>query len=958
MSGVSIVCTTNNTFIKGSWTFSQLASTQDPLLQICEVCHTAGHWGILFRNRKTIAIFDNTPDSFRVNLPQQQKIFASLQNNQPLNTKAENAGEEPYFLLSTSNSDQYFVKIMFTKINVNNNSDTQRFYAILNTGEIYCWQWIKGIERQLYKWKWVCSQKLTEGETVSIRDIIFSPSGNQLIWWEADSTHGDEKIEKEIMLKRLGNVKRQHKERICSQILQFESTGVSKKNNDLLVSEVFTIANSEPNIIDGFNEIKQFYVTRKGIWLFTGTEICFCKLRSFTGFTVSQISSPSSSSNDSNFDNYYDIEKQGGETISGSKAKNKKLTNPMDVIFMTKHQNTDDILLLEKSGRILICEYIYIQSKIVYYELTTLKFSDYPNLEIDKILQIVAHKHFLFVFFSNFVCVCDIRSGLLLEKESFPFDFGKFVCRNQLFIGEFGVFGLKEPLSGDIIISPHQIGFWKPSHGVFEIQLPNVNQHIESISNRMNLTENQRDLFPVNYLGKIASNWNINRLNAKYTLRELLALSKEAASGSETEEKSLLEAQRELSETLLPHLQNPSLILLLLREKYHKPYLRKVVSTFLEIYLGVIDSNNNNNTNTNNSTDANLRSYHHHTPLNTTMISLLDYYNQLSANQKNIMVEELQNVVDNKNKSYDWLSSYLKDGTSLMAAPRSVFEVIVYKHPERALELLETHLGLNTIWSSIKGLIQTPEQTIFQFSELLPRNHILVEQREEKISDVMLSGARGNEHPLFVHLCRLYYRLQPTHLIPFVLLLQNSVENAGSSISIQRTFIDRAVASLPPILHHIDDSEFHQTQLTVSVTLLCLDGKGQRAVQYLLDNNLWDQIWILLRKYKNESDVLAPTFTPQSEIFHRILAWCIQKNDIEHLSLLWDFIPERFGVLNLMRVIKLNQSTGIPGLNALDSAAPPVLVDTDKNLTIGTFRTPMIEMFKKAIGNSFDQYNQ
>merc|ERR1711977_787268 len=106
---------------------------------------TDGHWGILFRNRKTIAIFDNVPQSFQISMQQQQKIMSILQTNQSTNTKAEQAGEETIFLLSAANPDQYFVKIMFTK---SPGSNLQRFFAIVNTGEIYCWQWIRGFERQ------------------------------------------------------------------------------------------------------------------------------------------------------------------------------------------------------------------------------------------------------------------------------------------------------------------------------------------------------------------------------------------------------------------------------------------------------------------------------------------------------------------------------------------------------------------------------------------------------------------------------------------------------------------------------------------------------------------------------------------------------------------------------------------------------------------------------------------
>merc|ERR1711879_762690 len=111
--------------------------------------------------------------------------------------------------------------------------------------------------------------------------------------------------------------------------------------------------------------------------------------------------------------------------------------------------------------------------------------------------------------------------------------------------------------------------------------------------------------------GTVSKHWKINRLKAKYTLRELMKLSQEAR--NIPDEDFLLEAQRELSETLLPHLQNPSMILLLLQEKYHKPYLRSVVCKFLDAYLGSSQAST-----TENPRLAVRKAYHYHTPLNTT----------------------------------------------------------------------------------------------------------------------------------------------------------------------------------------------------------------------------------------------------------------------------------------------------------------------------------------------------
>ena len=881
-------------YLNGSWILSQLSVTEGEEQRMCDVVFTEGHWAVLSHKRQVLSVFDNCPSNLSLDIQNQRKLFKEINQLHNLNAIPEKAGEEPIFLLSLSGSDLYFSKISF----ILSGKDI-RLFALLNSGELYCWKWFQGIERDVYRWKWDGKYTLTEGLTISIKDIFFFSNSFHIAWWESDSS--DSNLDKQIMLNRLGKQQRQYNHRICHQTLYLEKNGkftLVKKLNGV--------------IVQGFDEILQFQCTEKGTWILTSNELGFWPFGSKTN----------------NF-TFYNLDKDSFSLENYKHMKTKKQpTHPENILRIIRHVNSDDLLIIEESGRILVASFSPMEEIITCFLICSL---DFQKNELLSIHGFFAQKTNLLLFSTNYCYIFDIRSGILLDKLLLPNNFSYEELlqkdRNESLYSSLG----------NIWYSKHQIGCWRSGKPIIEITYPSVNQQISTLSKKISKSDTSK--FPVNYLGQISKQWNLDKSEAKYTFEELLKYTRERDSHDKIESSfdNLIDIQEQLAKELHPMLENPSFLLLLLREKYHKPYLHKIVSEFLDGYLSSSKE------------DADRidirKGYHSRTPLNGVLISLIDHYNQLSEQQMLINITESKKIAGEDADSH-WMMEYLESGESLITASRTSFELVVHQFPEKSLEVLENYLGLSNIWKDSFMGSEAPEQTFFVFSELLSENHLLLKTNDEFLTSDVFASGRTKNHPLFMSLCRLYYRLKPLYLLPFISLVQQSY-NKIHNIT-ERLFIDKSVIALPIFLFDKEDTKLNQTQTIVKVTLLCWAGMGQRAMNYLLEQNQWDKILIIMRKYKfEEKRIQGTSFTPQSELFYMLLAWCIKHNDIEHIQQLWEFIPNQFGVLNLLRIIQMNQpKSESPFGDSLVDPPPSILSSNpESQLTVGTFKEQMIHMF-------------
>ena len=1008
--------------IRGSWLLCQISKSKEDASKLCDVVFIAGHWATLTNQRRLLCVFDACPSTLQIPEIEQKKTYKSITNNQEeLNSKPDAVGEG-LFLLNLPNKNLFFTKIFF-----NQTESYTRLFAIVNDGRVFCWRWFRGVERDIYKWKLIGTAELTEGLSVIICDIFYSANGT-MVWWETDSTPSNHKVQTQQMLRKIGNKKRQLNHRLRYRMIKFEDKDeiVVKKTGekDRIVTETMNMENTQEGgiIIDGFDLIKNFIGTEKGVWILTNDSIGFWGYGSGSVKLLStqsdlrenymledQIIFDDQTHTDAHSTSFEvlkssELQMLNNQAISNTKKITRKKAIPNKALFIVEHQNTHDILLIEPNGRILISSYTHSSQGVVAYLLCNLQLPS--NLSMSQLSIILPIHHILLAFFEDCFCVFDIKSGILLDLQYLPNkSVWKFKKRTPATSTQFGIsVNQKYPIyqqqqqqqlasdlySSDIWYSNHDYGFWKPAEGIWQIIPPSVFDQISSLSskipeetireNRLTVlgvnpgTQLKKDkenpdkkthaeengknhsgenshLFPVNYLANISKHWNLDRYHAKFTFEELINYSRnlleiDEHALTETEltqyKSNLHQVQLQLSKELLNHLQNPGLILLLLRDKSHKKFLNETVENFVKTFKGDPSLPMN-------SRIAARNLYHFHTLLNSNLINLFEQYNQLSLQQKQFTFKN-PNEGQKAFTDQDFINENLTSGEKLLAVGRAKIEMLAYRYPKQVLDLLENYLGLSEIWRNFDFKDAPFYECIFKFPSLLPAKNLLLTQQEESITDFSSTGKRSKEHPLFTILCRLYYRLNPKFLIPFVLLVQQSYQEAIQSQQQMprqsRSFIDRAISAMPPIIRSTPvDGEFHQSQTSVLVTMLCLGGQGQRAIQFLLERDMWEQIFDLMRQYQFIKENVSQKFNTQSEIFHILLTWCIRKNDIEHIQSLWDFTPKKFGIFNLLRTIQLNQTIK-PQPTANEPI--PIFCDSANYLTVGTFCQQMIQMANEA----------
>lgn len=209
----------------------------------------------------------------------------------------------------------------------------------------------------------------------------------------------------------------------------------------------------------------------------------------------------------------------------------------------------------------------------------------------------------------------------------------------------------------------------------------------------------------------------------------------------------------------------------------------------------------------------------------------------------------------------------------------------------------------------------------------------------------------GNEHPFFATLCRLLYARRPSLLVPFFRLLTTSASanpppptssssssSSSSSPAASAVYLKRAFNAIPPFAYHVHatyaeqpaafhrspkERELFEAQLEARVWLLCRIGQAPNALRLLLFLGRWDDAMRIVNKrvrtqpseahdrheQEEAETVLSEEERKQErlehyELFHVLFMHCIEKRDSDKLAQCWDFLPQTYGVFDVLRMAK------------------------------------------------------
>lgn len=905
----------------------------------------------------------------------------------------------PMFVLQRAASEQAIVRTFF---GYNQDGSRLRLFALRQGGTLQAWCWF-GTTSGLYKWRWMGTTSVSEGLTVRLRDARLTPAASSLVWWETDAQEREgmqgngtkEELHKQqrLRLRKLSNMQRQLKERVCYQELRFEvDSSVAEGSRDRVVVErlVGGEGQEQGKIACGYDSILQIEATQRRLWV-----LCEGRLASwvFGATTVQEVtwaaddsasssgvecvteavaSGPSSgpdrreslltldrilaggadasgTATESSATNNSD----GGQTGDTVRHVHRKRTTITGAVAIATNAASQDVLLLEPSGRILVCRSTGgIAGQVAVYYLCQLR----DERDWSAVRRLISHRHFLVLLWADEFVVCDPKTGLV-------------VCEGRLPEG-----------SKDCSLweSSLDVGIWHGKH-IWRLLPCEATEYLERLETLIEaLPQDER---PVNYLASLSKSLGMVHTSSHYSLRELRRLCAPAEDAEDdgglaampkvTDRRQstfaatqnisplVMQKQQDIASELLRHLQNPALVVALLGSiKSHKQFLDTEVETFLDRYNGSQFEDKRL---------AETWRFLLHTPLNMAIVPLLEEWRKLSHQQASMRIGTGREAppFDSGDPKLEQLQKGELTWADLseeeMVALSFEAPAVLLAHLEEEFHLLPRHFQPDT-------------------DERIPSSHPLVKPDSEGA----FSSKRTEATHIFDTMCSLYFSSNPSRLVPFAELLQRSYPSGprvGGGLT--RSWLFQATLSLPDVsspsfaLSDGQDGE----RIDAVVQLYGQVGMQGHAMRMLLalcreggaeEVDYWHRVDGLLAQAGREAALLqeecgsSAKQLEHDEVFHIALTHCLEHDDGEHLRLVLQHRPQRLQPLHLVETLenylspqdcpRLEVLKKIGGLDAEDvgkrqQSEVPIVVEKEQHetaFTVEAFREQLAGMFQKS----------
>eukprot|EP01114_Cavostelium_apophysatum_P014300 TRINITY_DN3672_c0_g1_i2.p1 TRINITY_DN3672_c0_g1~~TRINITY_DN3672_c0_g1_i2.p1 ORF type:complete len:875 (+),score=188.45 TRINITY_DN3672_c0_g1_i2:106-2730(+) len=477
-----------------------------------------------------------------------------------------------------------------------------------------------------------------------------------------------------------------------------------------------------------------------------------------------------------------------------------------------------------------------------------------------------------------FVCTSDaegkVKATFLCALQHFPseasnikftFYYNTLVCFAEhfcwFFYAKSGLLLLKEPTSATpekIILTDASLGgqsCFCDAEGMWEIVGSSIAQQASSIAHHKNGKSETENLSAA---AEACGDWGLDRWKSKYLLDAIIAAD---PSDDITKIKGL--------ELLLPHLQNPLLLLPLLSDATSRRYVILRFRQFLLTYdvnqFARYASEDELAKYSSQDRSAARTAYYYHTSLNKTLAPLIAKYLDIA------LLREADCDAQHLDKNEDAAAQKVVHQT------RGEIELLASTQPVELLRSLEDN---------------------FLRSENEETSSLLLNQ-EESLADFALKGTRTPRHPFFDIMCRLYFRLKPDLLVPFILsVVEKTRNNQRSESRLRRSLFERAIGLLSPA---------DETNCVVYAQLLQEVGLLSTSAEILLNFARWDEAVLLLKQISAEAKPVE-----HAEIFYLLLRDCLARRRYARVSSLWPVAPANFGALHLFRMLQLYQPKDEP----------------------------------------------
>jgi len=957
-----------------------------------------GHVAIAASKGSLLLVLDAAPDTYQLGDDAMEAALSAIKAGKANNEAATICAEAcPAFVLQQKEKEAPIVRTFFE---YTPDGSRLRLFALHQGGKVQAWCWF-GTSSELYKWRWMGEAAVSEGGSVLLRDARMHVPGSMMVWWETDAEEaegvatGKEELQRKqrLRLRKISNTKRQLKERLCYQRVNFEvDDSVPDGSKDRVVVErlVHGKGDDRPQIVCGYDNIRQIEATDTRLWilsdgclaswLYGATSVQEVKweegsAESHMGvqcvtetvvvgtksagrreslLTLDRILTgerASAETGDSAPEKAVDRQ-EGGEAGDVVRHVNRKRTSIGGVAAMAVNTASQDLVLLEPTGRILVCKNTGgLAGEVQVFLLCQLR----GEKDWAAVRALISHRHILILLWEGQYAVCDPKTGVVVFEDSLP---GEAAASSQW-------------------RSNFDVGLWSGRH-MWRLLLPEATEYLHRLEALLEeLPLGQR---PVNYLATLSQCLGMVHTSTHFSLRELRRLcvpedaeeveapampagSRRQSTFVSTQSISpqIMQKQQEIARELLAHLQNPALVVALLGSiKSHKQFLDTEVATFLDRYSGLEGKDGRL---------AETWRFLLHTPLNMTIVPLLEEYRKLSLQQAGMSIGSVREFPKLNEKRRPSVIDLLKRGETSWSSLREEELVdLAFDEPEDLLEQLEADLELD-------------DSVLDEDSErCLPATHALLKAEGNGGG---FESKRSEPTLLFDTMCQLYFAAKPASLVPFAELLQRS-QSSGPRLGggQTRTWLFQAATVLPDVSS--PGFTFHDgsDKQRIEAVLLLYGQLGMRghAMRMLLalylqhgdecvDVDHWGLVEGLLRQTAREAALLmdecasSAKLLEHDEVFHIALTHCLEHGDVAHCCRVLQHVPARLQPLDLLETLAnyLRPDTSVRldvlrSLSLADPAEPehapaacPILLPAageEVAFTVGCFSEQLVAMFQ------------
>ena len=571
------------------------------------------------------------------------------------------------------------------------------------------------------------------------------------------------------------------------------------------------------------------------------------------------------------------------------------------------HAVSQSVMCVDGDGRLHICETpsastsnitpltqhmgVMALSSTVVSQLRPFKVGNERD-ELDT-LTMVAHRHTV-VLVTAYTChMYDIRSGGLLCDVTFPAGTPYSPRATSGCIGS----------HGDI----DAFFVWGRT-GLYKLQAPPTSVYASHALRLLSKT-----LAP-GHAARLAvmlcRDWGLDRYVPKFELEQLAAVTDDA------------EKVREIIARLLPHLQNPTLVMARLPKPLNERHVAMLESFVNDYTLGSQDAASHALAN---------RKLARISGVNETALDKIVACTEAKGGLP--PGDSLPPVLEETAAEADDDEFALVNGYNSLRPLR--LATLAHEDPKRLLAALEQ---LPYMCSFIRG--QPDAAGPLKAADLPTRSHIVVALlrqqatlAEEAFSAAHVGTSRGCS--IFETVCRLLYVLEPTALVPFVDRVHAQLFEPSSDVNAWIELLDAISAARAA---HRKRSHFERALLALprgketSPSPECVQARARLhmrckrpavALRVLLDAGLWDEAQVLLDADKNADK------DNQLELFRALLVHCEEHKTDERWRAVWDRLPPVYSAHDLVMQLE----TVLPR----SSAAEDVFNAPD-GLTVGALR--------------------